>query len=108
PGRLRVVPYGVDLDRFTRVTPEEIAAFRDRHGLAPDAVVVGSVARLVEQKDSPTQLRAFAEAAARAPALVMLLAGDGPLRASLEALARELGVADRVRFIGHTNEVPVA
>jgi glycosyltransferase involved in cell wall biosynthesis len=42
------------------------------------------------------------------PSLVMLLVGDGPLRADLEALARELGVADRVRFAGHSNEVPVA
>jgi len=107
-GRLRVVPYGVDLERFTRVTPQQIAEFRARHGLGADTVVVGSVARLVEQKDYPTQLRAFAEAAARAPALRMLLVGDGPLRASLESLARELGIADRVRFTGHTNDVPVA
>jgi glycosyltransferase involved in cell wall biosynthesis len=108
PARLRVIPYGVDLDRFTRVAPEQIAAFRERQGLTPGDVVVGSVARLVEQKDYPTQLRAFAQAAPRAPALRMLLVGDGPLRASLESLARELGVADRVRFVGHTNEVPVA
>ena len=38
----------------------------------------------------------------------MLLVGDGPLRAEIEALARELGVEQRVRFAGHSNEVPVA
>jgi glycosyltransferase involved in cell wall biosynthesis len=38
----------------------------------------------------------------------MLLVGDGPLRAELEALAAELGIAERVRFAGHSNEVPVA
>jgi glycosyltransferase involved in cell wall biosynthesis len=108
PGRLRIISYGVDVDRFTRVTAEEAAAFRARHGVAPGAVVVGSVGRLVEQKDYPTQLRAFALAAARVPSLTMLLVGDGPLRGQVEALARELGVADRIRFAGHTNEVPVA
>jgi glycosyltransferase involved in cell wall biosynthesis len=106
--RLRVVPYGVDVQRFATVPADQIAAYRDRHGLSRDAVVIGSVGRLVEQKDYPTQLRAFALAAARNPALVMLLVGDGPLRAEIEALARELGVAERVRFAGHSNEVPVA
>lgn len=109
--RLRVVSYGVDTDRFARVTPDEIAAFRQRHGVPPGAVLVTSVGRLVEQKDYPTQLRAFARAASdkpNLPNLFMLLVGDGPLRASLEALAAELGVADRVRFGGHSNDVPVA
>jgi glycosyltransferase involved in cell wall biosynthesis len=106
--RLRVVPYGVDVARFAAVTPEEIAAFRARQGLPPGAIVIGSVGRLVEQKDYPTQLRAFALAAARNPALIMLLLGDGPLRGEIEALVRSLGIADRVRFAGHSNEVPVA
>jgi glycosyltransferase involved in cell wall biosynthesis len=106
--RLRIVPYGVDLQRFERVTPEQIAAFRARYQIPPGAVVIGSVGRLVEQKDYPTQLRAFALAAARTPNLLMLLVGDGPLRAPMEALAGELGVADRVRFAGHCEDVPVA
>ena len=106
--RLRVVPYGVDLARFAAVTAEQVAAFRARQGLAPDAVVVGSVGRLVEQKDYPTQLRAFALAAARHPGAVMLLVGDGPLRGELEALARSLGIAERVRFAGHSAEIPEA
>ena len=105
--RLRVVSYGVDAGRFARVTAEQIAAFRLEQRLAPNAVVVASVGRLVEQKDYPTQLRAFARAAARHPALVMVLVGDGPLRGDLERLAAELGVADRVRFAGHSNDVPV-
>src|SRR5207247_4667849 len=78
--RLRIVPYGVDVARFASVSAAEIAAFRAGQGLARDAVGVGSVGRLVEQKDYPTQLRAFALAAAKNPSLVMLLVGDGPLR----------------------------
>jgi glycosyltransferase involved in cell wall biosynthesis len=106
--RLRVVPYGVDVKRFTAVPADRVAAFRDRYNIAPEAIVIGSVGRLVEQKDYPTQLRAFALAAARNPALVMLLLGDGPLRGEIEALAGSLGIAPRVRFAGHSNDVPVA
>lgn len=108
PARMRVVPYGVDIDRFTRVAAADVAAFRARHGIPEDAVVVGSVGRLVEQKDYPTQLRAFARAAAAVPRLHMLLVGDGPLRGDIATLVAELGVADRVRFAGHSNDVPVA
>jgi glycosyltransferase involved in cell wall biosynthesis len=108
PGRMQVISYGVDVDRFAGVRAEDAAAFRARHQVPAGAVVVGSVGRLVEQKDYPTQLRAFAAAAARVPSLHMLLVGDGPLRAELEALASTLGVRDRVRFAGHSNEVPVA
>jgi glycosyltransferase involved in cell wall biosynthesis len=108
PRRLRVIPYGVDVARFSRVTAAEAAGFRARHGLPEGAVVVASVGRLVEQKDYQTQLRAFALAAARDPALVMLLVGDGPLRGDVDALARALGIAARVRLAGHCDDVAVA
>ena len=106
--RLRVVSYGVDADRFSRVTPAETAEFRRRLNIPADAIVIVSVGRLVEQKDYPTQLRAFARVVARHPATIMLLVGDGPLRAELLRFAGELGVSDRVRFAGHRDDVSVA
>ncbi|MEA2698067.1 MAG: hypothetical protein QOI66_2338 [Myxococcales bacterium] len=105
--RLRVVSYGVDLGRFDRVTPSEIAAFRQSIGVPDGAVLIGSVGRLVEQKDYPTQLRALAHALRAAPQLWMVLAGDGPLRGELEALAASLGIGGRVKFLGHCTTVPV-
>ena len=104
--RLRVVPYGVDVDRFAAVTPEEIAAFRARQQLPAGAIVIGSVGRLVEQKDYPTQLRAFALAARVDPRLRMVLAGDGPLRSAIETHAAELGISDRLVLLGHWVRVP--
>lgn len=105
--KLRVVPYGANVDEVTRRTPEEAADLRRRLGVREDEVLVGSIGRLVEQKDYPTQLRAFALAADRVPALRMVLCGDGPLRGELTELARSLHIADRVIFMGHTDEVPV-
>jgi glycosyltransferase involved in cell wall biosynthesis len=69
-------------------------------------VLVGSVGRLVEQKDYPTQLAAFAIAARAEPRLRMVLAGDGPLRAQIEAQAAELGITDRLVLLGHWTKVP--
>jgi glycosyltransferase involved in cell wall biosynthesis len=104
--KLRVIPYGADLRAVDRIPAERVAELRRQLGFRSDDVVIGSVGRLVEQKDYPTQLRAFALAAARVPHLRMAIAGDGPLRSTLEHLARELGIADRVRFLGNWNDVP--
>ena len=61
------------------------------------------VARYGAQKDHPTLLRALAEL--RGHAWELDLIGDGPLMAQTEALAADLGVADRVHFLGQRNDV---
>jgi glycosyltransferase involved in cell wall biosynthesis len=104
--KLRVISYGVDVAAYDAVTAEERAAMRARLGAAADTVLVGSVGRLIEQKDYPTQLRAFALASRREPRLRMVLAGDGPLRASIESLASELGITNHVTLLGHWTAVP--
>ena len=104
--KLRVISYGTDLRAVDRVTVERVSELRQQLCFRSDDIVIGSVGRLVEQKDYPTQLRAFAFAAARVPGLRMVIAGDGPLRSSLEDLTRDLGIADRVQFLGNWNDVP--
>jgi glycosyltransferase involved in cell wall biosynthesis len=104
--RMRAISYGIDLAPYKAVSAEEIASLRARVGAAADTVLVGSVGRLVEQKDYPTQLRAFAIAAAQESRLRMVLAGDGPLRGEIKALAAELGIVDRIFLLGHWARVP--
>ncbi len=104
--QMRAISYGIDLGPYRAVTAAEIAELRARVGASSDTILVGSVGRLVEQKDYPTQLRAFALAARDEPRLRMVLAGDGPLRGEIEALAAELGIADRIFLLGHWVRVP--
>jgi glycosyltransferase involved in cell wall biosynthesis len=105
--KLRLVPYGVRLG--APPTHESRAAIRRRMraelGIDGDEILVGSVGRLVEQKDCPTQIAGFAAAAKQEPRLRMVLIGDGPLRAELERLAADLGVANRVAFLGYRADV---
>jgi glycosyltransferase involved in cell wall biosynthesis len=63
------------------------------------------VSRLVASKDVATAIRGFAAARDGLAAAVLVILGDGPLRDDLHGIARESGVADRVRFVGH---VPAA
>jgi glycosyltransferase involved in cell wall biosynthesis len=104
--RMRAIAYGIDLSPYRAVTAAQIAALRAQAGAREDTVLVGSVGRLVEQKDYPTQLRAFALAARDRPRLRMVLAGDGPLREAILAQAAELGIADRLVLLGHFTRVP--
>jgi glycosyltransferase involved in cell wall biosynthesis len=67
--------------------------------------VVLGVGRLVPQKDFATLLRAFARVRAQRPARLLVI-GDGPERAALEALAGELGIASDVRFTGWVANAP--
>ncbi|MCB9456029.1 MAG: glycosyltransferase [Anaerolineaceae bacterium] len=97
--------YGLDFDPHAVDRNESRRALRDDLRLAPETPLVGIVCRLVEQKGLVYGLRAFSKAAAESPAH-LVIAGDGPLRAALEAEAQTLGIADRVHFLGWRDDVP--
>jgi glycosyltransferase involved in cell wall biosynthesis len=75
-------------------------------GIAPDVPLIGTVGVLRPPKDQHLLIRATALLLERWPRLRTLIVGDGPDRASLEALAAELGVERAVRFLGRRNDVP--
>lgn len=104
--KLRVIPYGADLSAVGNVSVQEANDFRRVLGVHPGDILIGSVGRLVEQKDYPTQLRAFAMALDKFPKLRMVLAGAGPLKGDLLRMAQELKISERVSFIGHCERVP--
>jgi glycosyltransferase involved in cell wall biosynthesis len=79
----------------------------DHPWLVPrDHAVFVSAGRLVPQKDHDTLIRAFALHRRRKPSRLLIL-GNGDRREHLETLARELGVADAVDFLGfQANPLP--
>lgn len=93
PSKLHTLRNGVDLERFV---PEPRAAARERLGLPLAGRYLLSVGLLIERKGHHIAI----EALAQLPDVTLLIAGSGPDRAKLEALAARLGVADRVRFAG--------
>ena len=75
-------------------------ALRSQLGLAPDAFVIGKIARLAPLKGHEDLLAAFQKLLPQFPRARLLLVGDGRLRTQLEAHARTLGLADKVVFTG--------
>jgi glycosyltransferase involved in cell wall biosynthesis len=94
PSMARVIPNPCDVAavrRLAEATPEGRPLV--------DSRTIVSLGRLAPQKNHALMIRSFARIAASADAR-LVIAGDGPLRSDLEYLARELGVADRVVFVG--------
>jgi len=97
--RIDVVYSGMDAGRF-RDAAGRRDAVRRAWGVGEADFVFLKLARLFPMKGHRFVLPAFAEVARRHPGAVLVLAGEGILRPRLEAEARRLGVADRVRFLG--------
>jgi glycosyltransferase involved in cell wall biosynthesis len=87
-----IVHYGIEPDGATRPYA----------GTAPRLLCVG---RLIPIKGHIVLLRALADAARELPDVRLDVAGRGPLEPALRALAKELGVADRVRFLGQVSPI---
>jgi colanic acid/amylovoran biosynthesis glycosyltransferase len=89
--RTRVQRLGTDLNTFTH----EVRFPGPGQGLR-----LLSVARLVEKKGIEFGIRAVADLVGRGMKVQYDIVGDGPLRESLEALSRDLGLSDAVHFLG--------
>lgn len=100
--RSSVIDNGVDLTRFDAGATARRRA-RDELGLPRDAFVVGSVARLVHEKNQALLLESFADVARAgdgAEDAYLVILGDGPLRGQLQAQADGLRVGERVLLAG--------
>lgn len=96
--KLTVIPNGLPCDLFAAVPP----ALRRE----PGEVRIGMISRMNHAvKRHDLFLRAAARLSPRLPQVRFLLVGDGPLRPSLEQLARELGLGTRVTFLGDRRDV---
>jgi len=89
--RCHVIPYGIDSLKFQNPDPAAVSAIREKFG--PKLVLM--VGRLVYYKGVEHAVRAMTRIGAN-----LLIIGEGPLNQSLQQQARELGVADRIFFLG--------
>ncbi|HEX5634712.1 MAG TPA: glycosyltransferase [Gemmatimonadales bacterium] len=100
--RIAVIPSAVPVAEIARATP---GGWRARLHLPADAPLLVNVAALTPEKGHEVLLESAARLRATHPAARWLVAGDGPLRGTLAASARRLGLADVVRWLGHVDDV---
>jgi teichuronic acid biosynthesis glycosyltransferase TuaC len=96
--KIRVVLHGVDLEMFRVFGAEDREAVRARLGLSGRVLI--SVGHVTRRKGHHLAIQALPHL----PGTMLMIAGDGWLEPHLRQMAAELGVADRVRFLGHVDQ----
>jgi len=95
--KLRLLYPGVDIGKFVPAT--RCAATRARLGW-DDRPVILTVGRLQQRKGHDQLIRALPRIREQFPRVLYAIVGDGDMRATLEALSKEVGVAEHVQFCG--------
>jgi glycosyltransferase involved in cell wall biosynthesis len=98
----RIIPSAVDPDALQPGASR--SATRAREGLTEETPCLLVLASLVARKGIDVLLDALVRLDARAPQPVLWIAGEGPERSALERRARELGLLQRVRFLGQRDD----
>jgi len=89
------------------MSKEERSRRRRELGIADDEILLGNVARLYPEKAQDALLRCFKNILAEHPNVRLLIAGVGPLDASLKTLCSEMGLDDKVKFVGFLSDLPI-
>ncbi len=103
-GACSVLRNGIDAGKYV-FSPEIRNAVRRKLGISDDTFVIGTVGRLVEQKNQRLLIDAFAQTAQMRDDCLLLIVGDGPLRPDLEKRMVELGLRDKAMMLGNRTDV---
>jgi 1,2-diacylglycerol 3-alpha-glucosyltransferase len=95
---IHVLPTGLPRDRFAA---GQGARFRELAGLPADRPLVTYVGRVAHEKNIEFLVRAFVELRRSVPDALLVIAGEGPARESLQQLVAKLGIDLHVRFVGY-------
>lgn len=104
-GKMLAVLNGIDCEIFAPDVQSRLD-IRQLFSVDRDCKVFIAVGRLFEAKDYPNLLTAFMEISTSLPNSCLWIVGDGPLRAELENMSGDLGLAARVRFLGVRHDIP--
>ncbi len=102
PETLRVIPNGVDAERFANATPMELSQF----GIPANTWTLVTVGRLTPQKGHEDLIRAVVPLLKEERRMHLLIVGEGPERNSLEGLADSCGVREQIHFPGFQANIP--
>jgi glycosyltransferase involved in cell wall biosynthesis len=102
PEKLHLIYNGIPLEEEGTVPADDVT---EELGLSGRHPVLAMVGLLKSRKGHEVLFRAVRRMRTRFPLMAVLVAGEGPLRARLEALSRQLGIAEQIRFIGFRDDV---
>ncbi len=99
PSKISLIPYGQRTERFDAITDDKIARVREELGMK-DGLALVNVSRLYHRKGHRYLFEALARLRREGLDANLYLVGEGPEESELKALARQLGLDDKIRFLG--------
>ncbi|CAG8998808.1 MAG: Alpha-monoglucosyldiacylglycerol synthase [Candidatus Celerinatantimonas neptuna] len=102
----QVVSNPIDTGLFHSVSSEERELLKQRFGFTNNTILYAG--RLADEKNIDVLIRALAIAVKRIPSTILALAGQGAAKARLGRLAKSLGVAEHVKFLGVLDSATLA
>jgi glycosyltransferase involved in cell wall biosynthesis len=106
PEKIRVIHYGVDLQKFFPRGQEAVLAKRWELGATSADLLIAIVARLEPLKGHRYFIEAFAPLVKQFPQVHAIFVGDGSLRHELEQQVQQLGLGNHLKFLGVRKDVP--
>lgn len=101
---VRYIPgVGVDINRIKRVSIDK-AAYKQSIGLSEDSIMILSIGEMIERKNHEVIIKALGKL--QRDELYYVICGKGPLKEYLKQLAEQLGIGDKVVFLGFRNDIP--
>ncbi|WEV45177.1 glycosyltransferase family 4 protein [Streptococcaceae bacterium ESL0687] len=97
----RIIPTGIELDKFNRpdITEEKVKEFREKLGISEDETMLLSISRISYEKNIQKVIEAMPDVIREVP-VKLIVVGDGPYREDLEKLVEKLNIGDYVSFMG--------
>lgn len=99
--KVHVIPGGVEVDKFQ---PMDNAKAREQLGWPQGDPILVCVRRLARRMGLENLVTAFHEISKQHPKAKLMIGGQGPIRAELEAQVQNLGLSESVRFLGFVSE----
>ena len=105
PEKFKVVPLGLDLDRFAEIDPVPDLEVRRQIGIDDGGLLFVYVGRIAPIKRLDVLLSAVGMARRDGADIGLAIVGDGEARSELEELSRQLGIESSVHFLGYRSDL---
>jgi glycosyltransferase involved in cell wall biosynthesis len=105
PDKITIIPNGIDIERF-KPLPDRGGLKELLLGLPPETPVIGCITKMRPKKNLPGLVQAFAAVREAVPEAKLIIAGDGPERAALEATIVALDLTNSVHLLGLRHDTP--
>ena len=107
---LRVIPTGIDIEKFKRsdITQQDISKLRESLGLQENHLMILSLSRISYEKNIQALINGFPQVISAYPNARLVIVGKGPYVEELEELISELQLEEFVQFTGEVDNNDVA